>query len=403
MTSEYRGKLCWSGLHRNHWYNGEHKPFVIGNLQETPLGDRQLVQDEDLYSVLCAPLTVKESKGNGSGEFIGVLNIYSKGRPRNFTEIEKDFAQIFAEQSALAVQASRLLAEQRRQQSAIREIGETVTHGNAQTVWKVISRSAAELTSAIYATLVRLRREVSDGGGRHILAPAGTWYAGERNRWVAEPWTLPYSNDSMIGRVIGNNAEEYLQDVDENPDRFQTLIDPAGLPSISVKSAYCVPLSIDEQAIGALYIASERENAFTPHDQETLRLIAPHAAIALRNVDLKELDAKAIEFQTSIADVMNPKDQAKQIVTNLNDAGYDVSGCFIALVNRQTKKLDFLYAEEARSIGGLAEAERQYDNGRFGACQGLVEWVIENNASLLIRDFVLRERDTLSTRFAARE
>jgi len=74
-------------------------PHVI-NINQEPIGDPKLVKSERLYTVLVAPFAI----GN---ELIGVLNIYSKYKPRQFKETEEELATIFANHATIAIQNAR--------------------------------------------------------------------------------------------------------------------------------------------------------------------------------------------------------------------------------------------------------------------------------------------------------
>jgi signal transduction histidine kinase len=78
--------------------------FITPDIQITPCGDPDLIENEDLRTVLRAPLMV-------SNEVIGILNIYYKEEPQPFTPDEivlaKISASIFANQAAIAIQNAR--------------------------------------------------------------------------------------------------------------------------------------------------------------------------------------------------------------------------------------------------------------------------------------------------------
>jgi GAF domain-containing protein len=81
--------------------NGKFRPLVTPDLRLDPFGQPDLIESERLCSVLSTPLLI-------SGELIGVLNIYSKDRPRVFSSDEIELAEIFANQAAIAIQNARL-------------------------------------------------------------------------------------------------------------------------------------------------------------------------------------------------------------------------------------------------------------------------------------------------------
>ena len=78
-------------------------PHVF-NIHDKPIGNPKLVKSEGLYNVLVAPFAI-------DNELIGILNIYSKDKPRQFEEKEKELAKIFANHAAIAIQNARSYEE----------------------------------------------------------------------------------------------------------------------------------------------------------------------------------------------------------------------------------------------------------------------------------------------------
>ena len=80
------------------------KPIAIYDVrQENKYGFRDLAVKENLTSMLCVPMVVKDKA-------IGVVNVYTK-TPRVFTQEEKDVLQMVANQAAVAVENTKLMEE----------------------------------------------------------------------------------------------------------------------------------------------------------------------------------------------------------------------------------------------------------------------------------------------------
>ena len=75
--------------------------LVIDNLQEMPVGDRQLIIAEGLFSSLSIKISESE-------HMIGVLNIYSKNAPREFSAPDIQRAIIFTNQVSVAIHNAQL-------------------------------------------------------------------------------------------------------------------------------------------------------------------------------------------------------------------------------------------------------------------------------------------------------
>ncbi|MCC7447449.1 MAG: GAF domain-containing protein [Anaerolineae bacterium] len=71
---------------------------MTGGLQDV------LVREENLRSVLSVPIMK-------AGQRLGILNLYSKGMTRTFTDEERDLAQLFASQAATALENATLFKE----------------------------------------------------------------------------------------------------------------------------------------------------------------------------------------------------------------------------------------------------------------------------------------------------
>jgi len=84
---------------------GGFQPLLTPDLHLEPFGDIDLIKSERLCTVLSAPLLV-------SDQLIGILNIYSRDQPRQFTSYEIELSQIFANQVAVAIQNARLFEKE---------------------------------------------------------------------------------------------------------------------------------------------------------------------------------------------------------------------------------------------------------------------------------------------------
>jgi len=68
----------------------------IFDLRSAPIGESRLVESEGIYTVLVAPLMI----GN---QLTGILNVYSKEKPRSFEAQEKELAMILTNHAAIAI------------------------------------------------------------------------------------------------------------------------------------------------------------------------------------------------------------------------------------------------------------------------------------------------------------
>jgi GAF domain-containing protein/anti-sigma regulatory factor (Ser/Thr protein kinase) len=77
------------------------RPFLRAEVRDMDQAQQELIRQEGLTGVLSVAL-IK------TGQQLGILNLYSKGTPRTFTDEERDLAQLFASQAATAYENALL-------------------------------------------------------------------------------------------------------------------------------------------------------------------------------------------------------------------------------------------------------------------------------------------------------
>ncbi|MBM4460240.1 MAG: GAF domain-containing protein [Chloroflexi bacterium] len=88
-----------------HWPE-ERRPVLLRDLRSQPFGEPRLIEQERLCTALSAPLIT-------ANRLLGLLNIYSREQPRDFTSDETELTMIYANQVAIAVRNARLIEELR--------------------------------------------------------------------------------------------------------------------------------------------------------------------------------------------------------------------------------------------------------------------------------------------------
>ncbi|MGW8331569.1 GAF domain-containing sensor histidine kinase [Streptomyces sp. NPDC055897] len=146
-------------------------------------------------------------------------------------------------------------------------------------VLKTITASARELLDAEYAAL----GVPDDHGGFAQFVVDGV--SDEQWRAIGP---LPRQH-GILAAMLHEEKAERLDDVREDP-RFEGW--PAAHPDMS--DFLGMPIRDGDETLGALFLANKRcprpggGCGFTEHDEELLRLLAQHAAIALTNARLYE-------------------------------------------------------------------------------------------------------------------
>jgi GAF domain-containing protein/signal transduction histidine kinase len=100
---------------------GESRSLAISDLLSEPIGEIDLIKTEGLRSVLSTKLLV-------SDRLIGILNIYGKEVPRQFTSRECELAEIFANQAAIAIENAHLFETVKKQDKERLEYIQDIAH-----------------------------------------------------------------------------------------------------------------------------------------------------------------------------------------------------------------------------------------------------------------------------------
>jgi len=136
LFDETRGHLAidaWRGLSER-YVRREHVPadqlvpllaegkrsFQIADLRQQPLGRSDLATREGLVSQLSLALVA-------SGQFMGMLNLYSRDEPRHFGRDEVKLAETFAQQAAIALANARLLERTREERGKLSAVLSSTT------------------------------------------------------------------------------------------------------------------------------------------------------------------------------------------------------------------------------------------------------------------------------------
>lgn len=139
------------------------KPIVIENLEEEcATCDVDLIQQEQLVSLLAVPLVVREKA-------IGVLSCYTN-RPREFSESDIALFSTLANQTALAIENARLVTNA----AVVREMHHRIKN-NLQTVAMLLKMQAVsgEQLSARDMLQISINRILSISAVHEILSQEG--------------------------------------------------------------------------------------------------------------------------------------------------------------------------------------------------------------------------------------
>lgn len=103
---------------------------------------------------------------------------------------------------------------------------------------------------------------------------------------------------SLIGRVAGSGRPQ-SQQYSRQPDSPGGEVDASGNRAAEIQSEITLPLMVRGAVIGVLDIQSERSDAFTQTDAETLQLLADQIAITIENTRLLD-ESRALVSQLEV-------------------------------------------------------------------------------------------------------
>ncbi|MBN1659743.1 MAG: GAF domain-containing protein [Anaerolineae bacterium] len=297
------------------------EPIYIDSLPERPIGEVDLIRQENLYSILIVPLFLPN-------RFVGALNIYSKGYRRTFGSAEMDLAKAFAAHAAVAIENAQLFAAEARRrreaetlQAATQALSKTL---GLQQIFEVILNQLREVVPYDSATVQRLvgqRLQIIGGHGFPNLD---------------DLLNLSFditTTDNPNCLVIEHRAPLILEDAPALYSNFGQ--EPHA--QAQVRSWLGVPLLFGDRLIGMLAL-DKREPGFYTEEHARLALaFAAQAAIAIENARLyqesqQRLREMALLFDANAAlSTSLDMDKVAVITAQHITTALEAQGCAISL------------------------------------------------------------------------
>ncbi len=281
--------------HINHLYSrtASHDPIIFEDAQSVELFEK-IEGTEYIHGWMGVPMIAND-------KVIGFLNLDSRERGA-YTEQQATYVRTFANQAAIAIQNARSFATEQTQRLREASMLELMR----------VAASTLDLNEVIETILDHLMKIIPSDFGTIQLVE------GERLRILAARGVNPnavrsgdtlLADDFPLPREISQLKHPIRIDHVDQDDRYRWL------PGIDdIQSFLGIPIIYQEDAIGIATLESRLPNHFTDQDQELALGLANHAASAIANARLYELE------QQRRQEAENLRISAAAITSSLNSA-----------------------------------------------------------------------------------
>jgi PAS domain S-box-containing protein len=226
-------------------------------------------------SKLCLPVKVGR-------RIIGVLDIESSKLDR-FTLTDQRLLQTLADQTAAALENTRLYAERQRQAQEL----------------TILNKAAKAMASSLDLNIVLERVVMEAKSILGVEGAAALLYDPIREELVFAVAKGPYP-DTLVGLrlpitvgIAGWTVRErqpaLVNQAQQDP-RFYRVID--AVTNLTTRSLLAVPLILNDQIIGVIEVINRIEGSFSQHDLELLEALSSSATIAIKNARLYEAERR---------------------------------------------------------------------------------------------------------------
>ena len=245
-----------------------------------------------------------------AAELLGVIFIHRR-HVLPFTDSQITLMETFADQAAIAIENTRLLAELQaknasltealEQQTATSEILRVISSSptDERPVFEAIVENARRLCDATYSVVL-----LAEAGQLRLVAVRGVDAAGIAALHQAYP--RPIARDTTSGRALLDRQIVHLEDSWLDPEYTHPLRD-----TIALRSILTVPIFREVTPIGAISVWRAEPRPFSDKQVALLQTFTEQAVIAIENVRLfRELKSRnselrvALEQQTATSELL---------------------------------------------------------------------------------------------------
>jgi hypothetical protein len=294
------------------------KPIIVSDISANPLFSGTNWSG----AIVGLPLKI-------GARVVGVMNFYYK-EPHSYSENELRSLRLLADQAAIAIENARLFQNERRQsqrQAALYRLSEQIAGAldEAEVCQRVVDGLRDETLG--YNSLGIFMVDEANGD-RVLRAHAG---------WKDAPDNL------RVGKGRGLSERPLLDgQLHYSPDVTQ---EPKYLPGLETGSEVDLPLRIDNQIVGVLFVESAQPNAFTQEDFEVLVAASRQAGIAIGRVRLIANERRRADeleaLRATMTDISTELDLGKLLQSVLERAVslLNASGGELAIYDEASKEI----------------------------------------------------------------
>jgi PAS domain S-box-containing protein len=249
--------------------------LLVNDFRTSPYATPWFLEHTTHTAVLAEPLL-------SQARLYGVIVLSNFQMPNwVFSDEAHGLLRLFAAEAAIAIQNAELFQEAKRERDAL-EVVASLAQGisaslDLDAILQKVAEGARELTGADLA-YIALRDEAT--GALVFRHGAGLQYEVFKSLRI-EP------GKGVGGLVLATGepfrTAHYVQDPRFTKDYLAATL------SEGVVAELAVPISTKGRIEGLLFVSNRSARAFTGRDERTLRQMANHAAVAIRNAQLHEV------------------------------------------------------------------------------------------------------------------
>jgi diguanylate cyclase (GGDEF)-like protein len=295
-------------------------PFVSRKVRPRGARELELFEGEQIASVLSLPLM-------GSGRLKGILNVYSRGSVRRFSEEELELAKLFASNASFVLENMYLRAEtetRKADASRLFEMGQLLTSSDSLgNIQKLIVSHAAKTLDVKICRFFALDEEAGHMVGKASVGESGEGIEGLR---------LPLDFSEAIIQAI-----ETLKPVETKYVAHSVGVAREEGPPV-LGSSLIVPMVTRGGIFGVLFFEGRlKPRPFSEREIELAAHLANQAAVTIENqrtlmtARQKSVDMKVLsEVGSRIASILDLSELLKVTVSTLRESfGYNYLSVYL--------------------------------------------------------------------------